>query len=286
VIKDATPVVNPQKSSFSSETTTDDSPRLTKSSSSSFEVDINSLVSMTSKVVEYITPLFEVFSSDKWTQKDVVSTFGVNYSAFGVVKLSIFELFVKLFELLYLIYSTNNSDNINTSINDIIKRLIKSGVFISLDNYLYQYEWNNIYQNHYEKLYHYIVNKYTPEVLIKHLFIDCKILNEMTRQAFTLRECLRHNTIFPGYFSCLCEVAYLIQTSDNIYLKSMLTAEWNEVVRLYLSPMRKKYLQKLECTQSDSLDNLLGKRSSSSFVKAFEDRVFIEKLKEFRNCQL
>ena len=80
----------------------------------------------------------------------------------------------------------------NTRIEAYIAKIVELNPFEKLIEYFFEFEFNNIFQNHFSDIVTLLLNKFTPEELVKNFFIENNFIekfveNTVNKHLFTFR---------------------------------------------------------------------------------------------------
>jgi hypothetical protein len=105
-----------------------------------------------------------------------------------------------------------------------------------------------MYQKEFENIITLICNKNSPDKLIEHLITDTELVKVLISK--TIGNCFEFDSgrkIQTGYFATLCEVASIMNESENPAVKSELEKEekWLSLFDLYINPIKQRFKEGL-----------------------------------------
>jgi hypothetical protein len=148
------------------------------------------------------------------------TTFEKEMRCLGIVKLYEIEYIKAIFDLVINIINNTilvNIEIVNTNVNRLVEKIIETGVFNEVVKFFFEFQLNNQYQIIFEKVFQLICNKSVHENLITHIFNECKLKENIIEHLFSSGISFKSgNAMLPGYFAILCNVANLINHSENV----------------------------------------------------------------------
>lgn len=181
---------------------------------------------------------FQPEDSDKL--KEVLGTYGTTFKPLGINK-------VLLVEFVYHVLTYFK----NIQFGELDEILISSDFIKNLFKYLFEHEWNNLYQINFENVIKHLLNHLNnhPQV-IGHMFEDLKIVEMIIAHGSHQNSFLFHSArkINNGYFSLLIELSHKISQADpsaDILKDSYFTPEWNGFIKDVVNPWKKLFERKL-----------------------------------------
>jgi len=120
------------------------------------------------------------------------------------------------------------------------------------------HEWNNMYQKAYENLLTLVVNRFTPEPIVKTVFEEIRLQDlfifHIFERSFIFESGRR---IFNGTFPFVCEISYLIQNTENLVLKRILeqNEKWKEFNVSFAIPIREKFLNGIQFPKENPFED-------------------------------
>ena len=157
-----------------------------------------------SQLLQMLPIVFKNFRENKKDQ-EIKSTTFETFRPLGIVNIKIMELAG------HLILFYKNTPN---TLDDIY---IKSNFISNAVEFLFQYEWNNIYQQNFMTMFKQFINNETSHPLLSHyLFYDLKfvslILNHFKKDDKNYKFKTTGNTIQNGFYSLLIYLCFKINT--------------------------------------------------------------------------
>ena len=157
-----------------------------------------------SQLLQMLPLVFKNFKENKNDQQITSTTFQT-FRPLGIVNIKLIELAG------HLIMFYKNTPN---TLDDIY---IKSNFISNAVEFLFQYEWNNIYQQNFMTLFKQFINNETSHPLLSHyLFYDLKfvslILNHFKKGDKNYKFPTTGNTIQNGFYSLLIYLCFKINT--------------------------------------------------------------------------
>jgi len=176
----------------------------------------------------------------------ITTTYDQKKRILGAKKLAEFEYLKTIIDILINGYASNLFID---KLNESVEKIIKTDLFkVAIENFI-EFEFNNVYQKYFEQLMILTVNKYTPEELIKHVFVDCNFLNLLITNCENNLK-FKFNSgkeINSGFFPVLCEIALHVSASENVYLKEITdkNERFKNFCKYFVEPIKNRFNQGL-----------------------------------------
>ena len=166
---------------------------------------------------------------NEFDNSEIETTYEKNQKKLGLKKLTLIEYFRSLIDILV---NTNAKKIFEKEIENIIDKINQKGIFWTLNDILFKYEFNNIFQTFYLQLMTIILNENSPENLVKSIFINTK--NESIKLIPNLIKHIIDNIQFEYKSNRKANSCFLaiesrllndIMNSSNIYVKNLIYTE-------------------------------------------------------------
>jgi len=193
-------------------------------------------------IADSLDSVFADFESE--TEIFMTSTINTKMNrVLGVKRIYQLEYVKSVMEVIINANSSLNH-NSNTAMKNLINKISNANSFTKITDLFFIYEWNNMYQKAYESLVTFTVNRFTPEPIVKMVFEEIKLpdlfINNIFERNFFFES---GRKMFNGNFSLICEMSYMIQSSENLILKKIIeqNEKWKEFNNTFAIPIREKF---------------------------------------------
>ena len=160
---------------------------------------------------------------NQFDNDELLTTFQTKQKKLGSKKLSQIEYFRTIIDI---IINSNSNSFFQNEIEELIKIANDKKIFWNINDIFFKYEFNNIFQIYYLQIINSILNKDTPELLVKYFFndserklikllIDHLMINDKFNFGFSRKT---NNCLLPFEIKILNE----INESQNEYIKELI----------------------------------------------------------------
>jgi hypothetical protein len=160
---------------------------------------------------------------NQFDNEEILTTFQTKQKKLGSKKISQIEYFRTIIDI---IINSNSNSFYQNEIEELIKIANDKKIFWNINDIFFNYEFNNIFQIYYLQIIKSILNKFTPELLVKYFFIENErkliqlliehlINNEKFNFGFSRKT---NNCLLPFEIKILNE----INESENEYIKELI----------------------------------------------------------------
>lgn len=193
-----------------------------KNNVNALEIDFSKYLNILDLVHNSLTTIIHYFNNSN--ENFIPTAFNKEIKKLGLQRIHILEYIKKIFRLAFVFNNLQTSifHILNSLTDKIFNKIIELEFFKNAINYFFIYEWNNIYQFFFQKLFSLICDKHTTEIIIEHIFNDNKFKNKILEHILQKGLSFSESFIFKGFHISLIEVCFYLNSSENILIKKYL----------------------------------------------------------------
>ena len=219
---------------------------------------------------------------NQFDEGEMLTTFQTTQKKLGLKKLSQIEYFRTFIDI---IINSNSNIFFQNEIEELIKIANDKKIFWNINDIFFNYEFNNIFQIYYLQIINSILNKFSPELLVKYFF------NNNERKLIQLLiDHLINNNKFDFGFSRKTNNCYLpfeikilneINESENEYIKQLIKddSDFKVINEVLVNQINCLFTQKLLEPNEFNIDEEDNKKTVYSLVL---DETIDEDIKIFK----
>jgi len=127
-----------------------------------------------------------------------------------------------------------------------------------------------MYQKEFENIIILACNKHSPERLVKHILTEVGLLDSLQNNSIDIHfEFHSGRKIQAGYFATCCEIASIINESENEFVKKEQSnlPKWKDFLTFFIEPIKQRYKDGLLAPQSQGMNEF------SNFDSKFDNNI-------------